>query len=227
MRMILAKCSECRKPFERPANSRREVCCKDCERARKNRLNREHRARAGAGTSGRCLHCGSEIPSRQRYCKKPECQKERKRRNNEAAQLRYIELMRSETKRQCPYCGKWFDKRSKMFVTCGDEPCVRKRALEQKRENYRRRAERRSAIKELENNRKAAELTREEIEQRIANTLCPFAGPWKDDKGMEWPAMQTLIPGVSWSDPIMGAWDGWDSGGVWVCVEERERRIAA
>lgn len=50
----------------------------------------------------------------------------------------------------------------------------------------------------------------------------PMECPWESGY------LDTLPHGVkSWSDPIMGAWDGWQADGVWVCVEERERRIAA
>ena len=70
------------------------------------------------------------------------------------------------------------------------------------------------------------EAAEAERHRKLSSIQCPFAGPWTDDNGRVWPRMGTHIPGVTWDDPIMGAWDGWDSGGVWVCVEI-ERRIAA
>ena len=208
MRTIRIKCTECKKEFERPITGKRTVCSDECATARKNRLNRESRKRAAAATAGRCLHCGNEIPMRQKYCTKRECQLARKRANYVAANERYAKLMRNEKKRQCPECGRWFAKRSKMYVTCGREECVKSRAKKIKAEGSRVREERRKRERSMTEVRLAAQTPPEEMERKIANAQCPFAGEWKDEKGRIWPQMSTNIPGVTWDDPIMDPMSG-------------------
>lgn len=208
MRTIRIKCTECKKEFERPITGKRTVCSDECATARKNRLNRESRKRAAAATAGRCLHCGNEIPMRQKYCTKRECQLARKRANANAANERYAEMMRSEKKRQCPECGRWFDKRSTMYVTCGREDCVKSRARKVKAEGGRVREERRKRERSMAEVRLAAQTPPEEIERKIANAQCPFRG-YYDDK-MHWmDPLRTNVPGItSWSDPRMDPMSG-------------------
>lgn len=215
MRTIIVKCSECKTPFERPANSRRRVCSTACEKKRDARIKLES-ARKAKGGLGKCLHCGADLPSlRHRYCPLPACQKERKRQNNLAAALRYAELMKSSSKRQCVVCGKWFDRRSDMFVTCGREQCVKTRARQVKNERNRKQAE---ALKR----------------RRQAEGFIPVSPIKVDTMPCPWSSGQLTHPpatGYGWhtaeADPMSA---GWAADGLWFVVREseteRERRAA-
>ena len=215
MRMIVVKCSECKTPFERPANSRRRVCSVACEKKRDARIKLES-ARKAKGGLGRCLHCGADLPSmRHRYCSLPACQKERKRQNNLAAALRHAELMKSSSKRQCVVCGKWFDGRSEMFVTCGREACVKTRARQVKNERNRKQAEALRLRKQAEKSLSTPPAI------KIDTMPCPWAS-----KQLTTPP----APGYGWhtaeADPMTMRCV---ADGVWFEVRETEtkRRKAA
>lgn len=205
MRTIIVKCKVCKKNFERPLVSRREVCSDDCRNTLDKRLKVEYRRRLRqTGPKPRCAHCGDEINTNRgaKYCNKPECQKARKRKNNDAAMMRQVELMRSATSRKCPICGKWFDKRSDMYVTCGGERCVKANARKVKLERARvRREEQRRALEIAEQRRLGEGL---HIPQRMpVGAIETIPCPWSSGQ------LDTLPPGVtSWSDPIMDPMSG-------------------
>ena len=210
MRMIKVKCSECKKEFERSTLSRTTVCSPECDAERDRRLKRESRRRAAGEPTGFCMHCGARVESRRKYCARAACQLERKRQNNMASNLRYAELMRSDKKRQCSECGRWFGGRSEMFVTCGRPKCVKSRARKVKNDRYRKNAE--------------AMKVRKMAEQSYSTTpvykIDQMPCPWASGQLTTAPA-----PGYGWhtaeADPMSA---GWDAGGVWFTVRKSETR---
>lgn len=223
----MPKCVICEKEM-RGVPERQKCCSEKCRKTWKSLRAKSlpQKSKARHRDPIPCQFCGemfTPVNKQNTICRKPECRRAAKQ------ALKAHDFVEKE----CPMCGKMFRTPNWKQKTCGYH-CGRK-------------------IREVESKGgcdqdnmptlivKCVQCGRN-FEREIGSTAktCSFecagnlsaakvaAALWQADPMPDpFPIMQTLIPGVSWSDPIMGAWDGWDSGGVWVCVEERERRIAA
>ena len=216
----MAKCEICGAFFvPRTAN---QVSCGDpkcrAEKKRRRRVKREGRVLLPMDPRP-CAVCGKVYTPRQSNqvaCGEYACMLEMRRR---AAKARYAAKLAKGPHHACPICKKSMVPVNGKSATCQKKACIEAWAVLKKSELV-------AANNELQK-RQRMEAAEAERQRLMASIQCPFAGPWTDDKGRVWPRMGTNIPGVTWDDPIMGAWDGWDSGGVWVETNERAMVRAA